>query len=210
MSTLDDLYYSRPLPPGSKCIRVLDVLAPPTSSDSDPDRHGIEGVFRVVDLEDHPYFTALSYVWGPPSSSSHHIICGGHKIALTTNGHSGLRHLQRKLGSFTIWIDAICIKQDDDIEKAQQIPLMGDIYSEAHTVFIWLGKGNARTDRAMSWLGSAGLHEYHFGKSNFRAVSRPFKAAWAVYWSRWNKTRNPIPLDCKIGTKRRFASSANI
>lgn len=38
------------------------------------------------------------------------------------------------------WIDAICINQADRIEKAIQIPLMGDIYSKASAVIVWLGK----------------------------------------------------------------------
>ncbi|KAI6080373.1 heterokaryon incompatibility protein-domain-containing protein [Hypoxylon rubiginosum] len=39
-----------------------------------------------------------------------------------------------------IWIDAICINQNDNIEKANQVKLMDVIYANASLVRIWLGK----------------------------------------------------------------------
>jgi hypothetical protein len=38
-----------------------------------------------------------------------------------------------------MWIDAICLNQDDETEKAQQIPMMGRIYEEAKGIHIWVG-----------------------------------------------------------------------
>lgn len=39
----------------------------------------------------------------------------------------------------SMWIDAICINQTDLDEKGYQVELMGDIYSKASHVLIWLG-----------------------------------------------------------------------
>jgi hypothetical protein len=39
----------------------------------------------------------------------------------------------------TVWIDAICINQEDDEEKAFQVPLMRSIYSKAKRVVVWPG-----------------------------------------------------------------------
>lgn len=44
--------------------------------------------------------------------------------------------------SFAIWIDAICIEQENDIEKSTQVPHMGSIYSLASQVAVWLGPHN--------------------------------------------------------------------
>lgn len=38
-----------------------------------------------------------------------------------------------------IWADAICINQEDGVERSQQIVMMGEIYSQAKTVLVWLG-----------------------------------------------------------------------
>ncbi len=40
-----------------------------------------------------------------------------------------------------IWIDAICINQNDNFEKASQVRLMGRIYEHAMGV-TWLGPGS--------------------------------------------------------------------
>ncbi|KAF2660329.1 heterokaryon incompatibility, partial [Lophiostoma macrostomum CBS 122681] len=94
-------------------------------------------------------FTALSYVWGTYSPVPDVIVCNDVQFKVTSNLHSALQHLRRSLGKFTIWVDAICIKQENSEEKQKQIPLMSEIYSRAEYVYIWLGEGTARTDRAM-------------------------------------------------------------
>jgi hypothetical protein len=37
------------------------------------------------------------------------------------------------------WIDAMCINQRDDHEKNEQVPRMGQLYSSASQVWVWLG-----------------------------------------------------------------------
>lgn len=54
--------------------------------------------------------------------------------------------------TLALWIDAICINQNDDVEKAGQIPLMTRIYSNAQQVCIWLGEGGQGTETAMDML----------------------------------------------------------
>jgi hypothetical protein len=46
-----------------------------------------------------------------------------------------------------MWIDALCINQDDLDERARQVAFMGDIYETAERVVVWLGedKGHALT-----------------------------------------------------------------
>jgi hypothetical protein len=38
-----------------------------------------------------------------------------------------------------IWIDALCINQDDFLERNQQVTMMGRIYSSCREVIMWLG-----------------------------------------------------------------------
>ena len=58
---------------------------------------------------------------------------------LVTINDERLRHQDiRPPDKFYIWIDAICIDQDNASGEAVQIPLMGEIYSNTSQVIIWL------------------------------------------------------------------------
>lgn len=67
---------------------------------------------------------------------------------MTLNGHSkdvrqnlwmALRHLKHKNQDRTIWIDALCINQEDITgEMSRQIPHLGRIYSEVSRVVVWM------------------------------------------------------------------------
>ena len=135
-----------------KAIRVLDI-------DADEDGATLRGTLRVVDLKANPTFAALSYVWGTNSNPQDVIICNQCRIPLTTSCYNALSSLRKLRGGITIWVDSVCINQVDNEEKAQQIPLMEDIYTWAIAVYIWLGPGNEITDEALSNLAHA---------SNFR------------------------------------------
>ncbi|KAI2616127.1 heterokaryon incompatibility protein-domain-containing protein [Hypomontagnella submonticulosa] len=147
------LYESLPLASGTKEIRVLD-LSEVSGTSGTPT---IKATMRVVNLEEQPSFAALSYVWGDYSTPRDRIICNGFSVEVTKNCFSALHHLYKVVGATTIWVDAICINQDDMREKFGQIRLMANVYSSAHMVYIWLGEGTKQTDKAMEYLARGGL-----------------------------------------------------
>ena len=103
------------------------------------------GVDRV------PY-AALSYTWGN-SQPSKTITVDGKMMRITANLSSALRHLRRSDHVVSMWIDAICINQDDLQEKSRQVRLMGEIYSAAYNVCVWLGSDdNPTLARAMRFI----------------------------------------------------------
>ncbi|KAK0716135.1 heterokaryon incompatibility, partial [Lasiosphaeris hirsuta] len=51
-----------------------------------------------------------------------------------------------------VWIDSICINQEDDHERAQQVQLMKRVYQQSTRTVVWLGVGTAQTDSAMRFL----------------------------------------------------------
>jgi hypothetical protein len=183
----EDIYQNYKLPPGSNFIRVLDIL-PVYSVTPDLDAEPLKCVLSTINLDDSPKFTALSYVWGEdPPTPQYFILCGEFQVKVTANCYSALRHLRNKLGKFRIWVDAICIDQANLVEKLQQVPLMGDIFSSAELVYIWLGEGTDGTDRAMQYFA-----KNEFG--NLYEKSSPLAAAWSLFISQWSWTRNPLPL----------------
>ena len=106
-------------------------------------------------MDSHPKFTALSYVWGPYCEPRDTVMCNGISIEITANCKKALSALRKLPGPVTVWVDAICINQQDDDEKAKQLPLMEEIYAWSQTVYVWLGPGSESSDRAMDWLRKA-------------------------------------------------------
>ncbi|KAF4476034.1 Heterokaryon incompatibility protein 6, OR allele [Colletotrichum fructicola Nara gc5] len=98
-------------------------------------------------IEASHHFEALSYVWGPPSSS-HYLQLGALILPITANCDAALRHLRRASEDRNLWVDSICIDQTPGgvQERNTQVAMMGDIYQVAEDVLVWLGNGDAKTD----------------------------------------------------------------
>lgn len=58
---------------------------------------------------------------------------------VTTNLALALRYLRREKRTRTLWVDALCINQDNEDEKSIQIQRMDWIYANASPIVVWLG-----------------------------------------------------------------------
>ena len=124
----------RPLNPAIREFRVLDLRGPCTLLDG----RFTYGTIRHLSLNDNPTFIALSYVWGT-QSLKRPILIDGHIFHVTENLAKALERFQHADWILPIWIDAICINQEDDVEKSSQVQEMGNIYRTAQFVLGWLG-----------------------------------------------------------------------
>lgn len=87
-------------------------------------------------------YATLSYAWGS-ETRRHQIVLNDRKVSVTENLAIALGAMARSgdyVGQFKLWIDAICINQDDELERASQVSKMRDIYSHAWAVIAWLGE----------------------------------------------------------------------
>lgn len=95
-----------------------------------------------------PRYEALSYTWGDDaatqivevtdtrrSSSAFH----SSELYVRPNLHVALKHLRDLKSERILWIDALCINQEDEEEKNDQVKRMGDIFRLAYRVVVWLG-----------------------------------------------------------------------
>ncbi|TVY91805.1 Heterokaryon incompatibility protein 6,OR allele [Lachnellula willkommii] len=122
-----------------------------------PGAHSTELVCSLSErriLGDRPY-EALSWHWGEEKRGS--------TIKIQDNGvlflfavkptlESALRRLRRPDTSRLLWIDTICIDQENLQEKSSQIQMMTEIYQEAHLVRVWLGEEGNDSALAMSFI----------------------------------------------------------
>ena len=92
-------------------------------------------------------YKAISYTWGD-SGDRIWISCDGLPVAITRKlfeALSGFRHRSHRL---YLWADAICIDQDNVLERNAQVQLMARIYSQASTVLLWVCKADPQDAHA--------------------------------------------------------------
>ncbi|KAF2204775.1 hypothetical protein GQ43DRAFT_355906, partial [Delitschia confertaspora ATCC 74209] len=89
-----------------------------------------------------PVYEALSYVWGHANPSTERsIVCNGiPDIRVGQNLHDALTRLRKRNRKRFIWVDKLCINQQDEVERGQQVRQMGNIYRTASRVVVWLGR----------------------------------------------------------------------
>ena len=85
-----------------------------------------------------PIYEALSYAWGSTETPVD-IQVGLSTIAVTENLAEALPYLRYKDRPRILWIDAICVNQQDLKERGHQVKRMADLYRLADRVVVWLG-----------------------------------------------------------------------
>ncbi|CAM1502533.1 Fc.00g045170.m01.CDS01 [Cosmosporella sp. VM-42] len=115
MNSPPSLYRYRPL--GDDEFRLLNLTA--------------SGEKVVCTLSHYPLahsssFHALSYAWGT-GERSQQVELDGRRLIVTEHLLTDLVTLGRQFRQTLFWIDAICINQADDAEKAVEVPQMADI-----------------------------------------------------------------------------------
>lgn len=91
---------------------------------------------------DEAQFEALSYVWGTPSMTER-VSCDGKSIYITVNLRDALVQARHKSEPRALWVDSICINQEDREEKGLQVALMAEIYRKSSCTVICLGRNDA-------------------------------------------------------------------
>jgi hypothetical protein len=143
-------YRYEPLPP--ECaIRLLNIER--------DNRLSLQ--LKSFPLSKLPAYKALSYTWGKAicedptgnelgePGTNHTILVNNKSFDISENLFDALMQFQNENIGW-IWIDAICIDQANHEERSSQVLLMGDIYSKANQVVIWLGKDTEDVD-IMLW-----------------------------------------------------------
>ena len=138
--------------PSSESFRLITI------HQAGPDPGSIECDLEIISLTAAPSYAALSYTWG--SEDVDHAVevngatapvtksCYDALIALrdqwftaqvVPRSYSGTSKFQafREAAICRLWIDQLCISQQDYEERAAQILVMREIYTLAAAVWIW-------------------------------------------------------------------------
>jgi hypothetical protein len=95
------------------------------------------GSLITTDLRASPEYDAVSYVWGDPAPRFN-LIIDGKLLKIAENLQKALVAMRLEDESRTLWVDAVCINQDDTHERGHQVQLMRTIYTTARLVRVWL------------------------------------------------------------------------
>jgi hypothetical protein len=105
-----------------------------------------------------PTYEAISYTWADESgdaTKSKAIFLDGKPFPVTKNCEAALRRVRREGSRRVVWIDSICIDQDDSQERTNQVQLMAQIYTRADAVLIYVGEADLHSTKVLASLGNA-------------------------------------------------------
>ncbi|OCK73481.1 HET-domain-containing protein, partial [Lepidopterella palustris CBS 459.81] len=162
LSGVENSYEYHPLDLSMDEIRLL-TLHPGKNGDK------ISCTISHHNLKDNLKYEALSYTWGD-NENPQSITINGYPFRVRANLETALRHLRYpqpltsgpggKIEPETndlhknrvLWVDALCINQQDHKERGHQVRRMNKIFSSAWRVLAWLGETSDDSDTAMDFI----------------------------------------------------------
>lgn len=147
ISTISRIY-SRPLNSAAKEVRLLE-LQPGALEDP------LVCTVHSYTLGSGHDFEALSYCWGDAYDYSDLVLhlssteSLSQTIQISRSAFVAMQQLRYRDKPRTIWIDQVCINQGDLEERAQQVSIMAEVYSDASAVNIWLGERDVNTEAGL-------------------------------------------------------------
>jgi hypothetical protein len=131
----------------SRQIRLLEVLPDDLKS-----RRIVCRIHQHA-ISDPLEYEALSYAWGTEPEDRWILIetNGGpfQPLDITENLYPALWRLRHDFKPRWLWVDAICINQEDMAERSSQVLIMREIYSRSVGVVIWLGEKSGHSEEAL-------------------------------------------------------------
>ena len=105
----------------------------------------------LLDEAPFAFYEALSYTWGD-TAITELITLNGHGFQVTRNLAAVLRRLRGRTRKRYLWVDAICINQNDIAERKAQVLKMKMIYEKSIQVLVWLGEEADGSGAAMDLI----------------------------------------------------------
>ena len=154
-----------------------------------------------VSVDDLPLYVALSYSWEGQDRDREFFIYDVSGITkclmITKNCEDAIIGFQKGLNSsflesigslktstgtkfMPLWIDAICIDQENLEERNQQVSILVDIYSRAYIVYIWLGPGTPESNKVFKFVFRWQILLY------FQRTLSSFRLGWLLWAIRYS------------------------
>lgn len=157
-------------------IRVLTVHPGGLKDD-------IVGDLAVFNISPPSDYNAISYSWADENgddSKSSEIYLGAMRVPLrvTRNCASALRRIRNPRHAVRVWVDAVCIDQNNVQERNHQVNLMRKIYTQAATTYVYLGESDDQSDELLQNLAGGDWAQPHLLENLLRR--RYFSRLWVL------------------------------
>ena len=103
------------------------------------------------------FYEAISYTWGDLAATED-ILVDGCTMKVTKSVYEVLATYSSSFMPKLLWIDFVCINQEDHVEKANQVQLMRKIYGGAEFCTVFLGQAPIHLELAQQEISSP----FHF------------------------------------------------
>ncbi|KAK4446202.1 HET domain-containing protein [Podospora aff. communis PSN243] len=142
-------YQYQPLPPVAEFgktppfTRIIRLASAPNRDDP------LIAALELVDVSNTTPYEALSYTWGtdPPSD---YLWLSDFPLPIKPNLEAALRSLRLPNMVRRVWVDAVCIDQNNVDEKSRQIQYMRLVYKHSARVIVWLGSKTPGVEQAFA------------------------------------------------------------
>jgi len=170
-------------------IRILVLYPSKDRSRPLSGRHDVQTLVKKGDASQAPdwkeYF-ALSYVWGDPAKTGWLTLDNG-MLKIRSNLHQALLAMRQNTEEMRLWVDAVCINQGDRREQGLQMSLMGDIFSNAEFVAVWLNDDSERVQNLKKSVINSGntiarFPHYMVARNHLGNIITPARISF-VHWA---------------------------
>ena len=179
-----------PLPESGSFRLIKEITSDATGSH-------LSCVLESFSLDECPSYRCLSYTWGPAlisdaesgertDTTMFELTVRAEEAVGVLSIHENLFDALCQLSSSSLgstlymWIDAICIDQDNLKERSSQVSMMGTIYSGAENVVVWLGKD--MTDFSnFAWFHSDALASEYLQGSHADSIIKRTKVKAPIF-----------------------------
>ncbi|KAH7070420.1 heterokaryon incompatibility protein-domain-containing protein, partial [Paraphoma chrysanthemicola] len=153
------------------------------------------------DAEDVIEYEALSYTWGG-MHKPYKLEINGRKLLITENLSLALQHLRRQYQDRILWVDAICINQDNHKEQGHQVRQMATIYERAEQVIFWLGPATPETDLVFLHMCQLEKQALDYACNSWRASDE----RWRFLWSNVQLSLKNVDGDAILRQRKGFST----
>jgi hypothetical protein len=170
-------------------IRIVTLQGFAEAPPNDTASRIVTCTVEQIPLDQANPFYALSYVWGDPGDTDLIILEGKH-VLVRRNLWNFLQQLCSRFSRLRVWLDYICINQQDIEERNYQVSMMDQIYRSADAVYAWIGPMTVDSEDFFENVHIiSGQRDKRFGTTNdhdsYEALMNNYHdIAGRAYWRR--------------------------